>query len=195
MVVFYLRNGRDPFGKIVPVTVALTHESVLAPLAPTREDQFPTATGTYLPNLLDPEANRIWLLTVSTTERDSSGNVIVPEIINLVSKDTVHLELEAALGRIGSKVDWGTLSPDTRPPRLLSITPALDETEDVPISSNIIVRLQDPLPAAGIDLSTLNVRLNGFDVVTSGVAQPDFNVDTRGNVFDFTVVHRPKRIT
>jgi len=195
MVVFYLRNSRAPFGKVVPVTVALTHEPVLASKFPTRSDQHPVATGTNLPNLLDPEANRIWLLTVSTTERDSGGNRIPPEFINLVSRDTVHLELEAALGRLGSKIDWGDLVSDNRPPRLLSITPPLDQITDVPITSNIIVRLQDPLPAAGMDLSTLNVRLNDFPIVTSGVAEFGKNVQFQGNVYDLTIVHRPKRIT
>jgi len=195
MVVFYLRNGRAPFGKIVPVTVSLSHEAVLPSELTIRSDQDPTATGIHLPNLLDPESNLIWLLTVSTTERDASGNRIPPEIINLVSKDTIHLELEAALGRLGNKVDWGVLSTDNRSPRLLSITPALDQTENVPITSNIIIRLQDPLPAAGMDLSTLHIRLNGFPIVTSGVAEPDKDVRFKGNVYDLTTVYRPKRIT
>ena len=194
MVVFYLRNGRSPFGKIVPVTVALSNEAVLAFQNPTRPDQDPTATGVEFPNLIDPEGDGIWLLTVSTTERDSAGDLIPTEIINLVSKSTVHLELEAALGRIGSKIDWGPLSPDIQPPRLFSITPGLEETDDVSIASNIILRLQDPLPAAGMDLSTLNIRLNDFPIVTSGVTVPDNNVQFQGNIFDLTITHRPERI-
>ena len=195
MVVFYLRNSKAPSGKIVPVTVSLTHESIVASKSPTRPDQFPTATGTAFTNLFDSESNLVWLLTVSTTERDAAGNRIPPEIINLISKETVHLELEAALGRLGKKIDWGDLSVDIRPPRLISLTPPIDQVQDVPITSNVIVRLQDALPAAGMDLSTLNVRLNDFPIVTSGIAEPDKNVQFKGNVFDFTITHRPRRIT
>lgn len=195
MVVFYLRNSRSPSGKIVPVTVSLTHDAVLAFQNPVRSDQQTTATGVDFTNLIDPEANKIWLLTVSTTETDSLGNIIPTEIINLVSKNTVHLELEAALGRIGTQVDWGILSPDIHAPRLFSITPSLDETTNVPITSNIVLRLQDPLPAAGMDLSTLQITLNDFPVVTSGVAVSGSDVIFQGNVFDMTITHRPTRIT
>lgn len=195
MVVFYLRNSRSPDGKIVPITVALNNEAVVAQEAPSRSDQHPLGSGTEFPNLYDPEGDGIWVLTLSTTEPDENGDPIPTEFINLVSKETVHLELEAAMGRIGQKIDWGTLEEDNRPPRLVSLTPDLNQTTAVPIISNVIIRLKDPLPAAGMDLSTLNVRLNGFPIVTSGIAEPERDVELQGNVFDLTVIHRPKRIT
>lgn len=194
MVVFYLRNSRIPKGKVVPVTVSLNLESVLGYQSPTRPDQNPQGTGTEFPNLQDPEGNRIWILIVSTTEPDVNGNSIPPEIINLVSQDTVHLELEAALGRIGQKINWGVPLADNKAPQLISITPELSQTTNVPITSNIIFRLQDPLPAAGIDISTLQMRINGLPVVTNGVVALLKDVEFRGNIFDLTVIHRPKRI-
>ena len=184
MVVFFLRNSRIPDGKIVPVTISLT----LDVLKPT------LATGTEFPNLGDPEGEQVWILTLDTPELDKSGKSIPTEVVNVLSKDTVHLEIEAAFGRIGNKINWGTLLSDTQPPRLLEITPPLDQTTNVSILSNIIARIQDPLPAAGIDLSTLNVRLNNFPIVTSGIAEPGKDVEFRGNVFDLTIIHRPKRI-
>jgi len=192
MVVFYLRNSRIPSGKVVPVTVALTHEAVLAYQNDARPDQDPAASGTEFPNLLDPEGDEIWFLTLSTTEPDVDGDPIPPEIVNVVSEATLHLELEAALGRIGQKVDWGTPLPDIQPPKVVSLTPALSQTTDVPITSPVVIRLRDPLPAAGIDLSTLNVTINDFPIVTSGVAETGYNVDLSGNVFDLTILHRPK---
>lgn len=194
MVVFYLRNSRIPKGKVVPVTVSLNLESVLGYQSPTRPDQNPQGVGTEFPNLQDPEGNRIWILIVSTTEPDVNGNSIPPEIINLVSQDTVHLELEAALGRIGQKINWGVPLADNKAPQLISITPELSQTTNVPITSNIIFRLQDPLPAAGIDISTLQMRINGLPVITNGAVEPLKDVEFRGNIFDLTVIHRPKRI-
>ncbi len=186
MVVFYLRNSRSPDGKIVPITVSLSLDSVKA--------EFFPATGTGFPNRLDPEGDGIWLLTVSTTEPDSGGNSIASEIINVVSEETLHKELEAAIGRIGSKIDWGDLEDDLRPPRLIELTPPLDQVTDVPITSNIQFRLQDPLPASSIDLSTLNMTMNDFPIIVSGTTVSGFNVTTRGNVFDFEVVFRPQKI-
>lgn len=182
MVVFYLKNNLAPNGKVVPVTVSLNKEVI-----------FPVA-GSGFPNLSDPEGDGIWLLTLATTERDGNGNPIPPEFVNIVSEDTVHLEIEAALGRLGKKVDWGPLATDQRPPELFSITPALNQTTDVPILSNIIVRLKEPLPSAGIDLSTLNVRLNDFPVISGGTVQPGFNAELQGNIFDLTIIHRPRRL-
>lgn len=182
MVVFYLRNSRIPDGKIVPVTVSLTKDVV----KPSIDAEFP--------DLADPEGEEIWILTLDTTEPDTNGNPIDTEVVNIVSEDTVHLEIEAALGRLGTQIDWGTPLPDTHPPRLIEINPPLNQASNVGIFTKIVARIEDPLPAAGIDLSTLNVRLNDFPIITSGVAQPGEDVELRGNVFDLTVIHRPKVI-
>lgn len=186
MVVFYLRNSRNPDAKVVPVTVSLSLDVIKANKAAIRPDQDPTATGVQYPNLFDPEGDQSWILIAQTTERNISGNRINPEIVNLVTTGTVHLEIEAALGRIGSQVDWGTIQADTSPPKLIDITPALTQTTNVPITSDIVFRLQEPLPAAGIDLSTLRVVLNDFDITG--------DVELRGNIFDLTVIYRPTRI-
>lgn len=181
MVVFYLKNSRAPENKIVPVTVALNKE-VLYPYP----DNFP--------DLQNQEGDGIWILTLSTTERDVDGDPIPPEIINVISETTLHLELEAGLGRIGQKVNWGPLSPDTTAPKVVEITPPLTQTTGVPIASNIIVRLKEGLPASGMDLSTLNLTLNGFPIISGGVVQSGYDAELRGNVFDLTIIHRPHRL-
>lgn len=186
MVVFYLRNSRNPDSKIVPVTVALSLDVITSQNTAVRQDQVPTASGSEYPNLIDLEGDQSWLLIASTTEPDAVGNPIVPEFVNLVTTGTVHLEIEAALGRIGSQVDWGTILPDTKPPRLVEITPPLDLTTNVPITSNIVVRLEEPLPAAGIDLSTVSATLNDFDITG--------DLEFRGNIFDLTMIYRPTRV-
>ena len=179
MVVFYLKNSLAPQSKVVPVTVALNKEVLYA------------SQGSVFPDLQDPEGDGVWILSVSTTERDTNGDKIPPEFINVVSEDTVHLELEAALGRLGSKVNWGQLSEDLRPPRLVELVPSLSQVEDVPITSDIKIRIEEKLPSSGLDLSTLQVRLNGFSIVSSGVPQPGYDVRFKGNIFDLTVLHRP----
>lgn len=179
MVVFYLRNSKIPDGKIVPVTVSLNLDVVKGQLS------IPTVSG--FPTKVDPEGEQIWLLTLATTEVDLSGVLIAPEFINIISKDTVHDEIEAALGRIGEQVNWGTVLPDIRPPRVIELTPDINQTTDVKIGSDIIVRLQDALPAAGIDLTTVKMIVNDIDVTD--------DLEIKGNPFDLTLIFRPVRIT
>lgn len=196
MVVFYLRNSRAPDDKIVPVTISLQLDAVYSTLGGTRPDQNPSASGIDFPNLVDQEGDQIWIMVVAPPRDEldkDTGQPIPPEIVNIFSKDTLHLEIEAALGRIGSRIEWPSLQPDTSPPQLLSITPPLNQTENVGILTNIIFRLQEPLPAAGLDLSTLNMRINGLPVVTSGITETSEDVEFRGNIFDFQLIHRPKR--
>jgi hypothetical protein len=183
MVVFYLRNSLAPDDKVVPITIALTLDSVV----PYEDEEFP--------DLSVPEGDRIWLLIVAPPRDEldkDTGLPIPPEIINIVSEDTVHTEIEAAMGRIGERVEWPPLLADIQPPQLSSIEPLQDAT-DVNIFSNIIYRITEPLPAAGLDLSTLNITLDNLPIVTSGVTAPGEDVELRGNVFDLTIIHRPKR--
>ncbi len=187
MVLFYLRNSRNPESKVVPVTVSLSLDNLKPENTPVRSDQVAPASGTAYPNLADIEGDGSWILIAATTEPDINGDPIDPEFVNVVTTGTVHLEIEAALGRIGNQIDWGVISPDTRPPHLVEITPALDQTTDVSIFSNIIIRLQDAVPAAGIDLSTLKVKVNNFDVTS--------DLELRGNIFDLTAIYRPTRVT
>lgn len=200
MVVFYLRNSRLPDSKIVPITVSLTQEHVHEVPTPIRPDQqvstSGTPTGSGFPNLFDQEGETIWLLIVAPPRDEldkDTGQPIPPQILNLISQDTVHLEIEAAIGRIGSRVDWGTPLPDTQAPQLKELTPPINQVTGVSIYSDIVARLEDPLPAAGIDLSTLNVTLNDFTLISGGVAQPGHDIEFFGNVFDFTFRFVPIR--
>lgn len=183
MVVFYLRNSLAPDDKIVPVTISLT----LDPVKPYQ--------GVDFPDMEDPEGDSIWLLVVAPPRDEvdkDTGLPIPPEIINIVSEDTVHEEIEAAMGRIGARVEWPSLLADVQPPKLASLSPA-QNASDVSIFSDIIYRIVEPLPAAGLDLSTLNIKLNDLPIVTSGVAESGESVEFRGNIFDFTVIHHPKK--
>lgn len=196
MVVFYLRNSRAPDDKIVPVTISLQLDALKTYQGDTRTDQSPTASGTDFPNLLDMEGDSSWIMVVAPPRDEldkNTGLPIPPEIINVVSGTTLHLEIEAALGRIGSRVDWPNILPDTSPPQLVSIQPPLDQTSNISIFANNIIRLVDPLPAAGMDLSTLNFKVNGIPVITSGIAELGEDVELEGNIFDLVITHRPKR--
>ena len=197
MVVFYLRNSLAPDDKIVPITITLTLDGLESHEFPVRPDQDPLGTGTELPNLADPEGDSIWLMIVAPprTELDKdTGIPIPPEFINVISEDTLHEELEAAMGRIGERVEWPPLLSDVQPPKLISQNPPQNAT-DVILLGNVIYRITEPLPAAGLDLSTLNIRFadNQLPIMISGVAAPGEDVELRGNIFDLEIIYRPKR--
>jgi hypothetical protein len=78
------------------------------------------------------------------------------------------------------------LAADTKPPKLIEFSPPLEQTTNVPITSNIVARLEEPLPSAGVDLSTVSATLNGFDITG--------DLEFRGNIFDLTMIYRPTRI-
>lgn len=185
MVVFYLRNSLAPDDKVIPITITLTLDAVYA------------NEGTTLPTLEDPEGDTIWLMIVAPPRDEldkDTGIPIPPEILNVISEETLHEEIEAAMGRIGERVEWPPILPDIQPPKMTSTDPVQNAT-DVSILGNVIYRITEPLPAAGLDLSTLNIRFadNQLPIVTSGVAAPGEDVEFRGNVFDFTIIYRPKR--
>ena len=116
MVVFYLRNSRAPDDKVVPITISLQLDATKLYKTPAREDQSPTASGTEFPNLLDPEGDRIWLLVVSPPRGEldkDTGQPIPPEFVNVVSEDTVHEEIQSAMGRIGERIEGPLLLEDT----------------------------------------------------------------------------------
>ena len=186
MPVYYLRNSKAPDGKIVPITISLNLEVLDQIVQP--------ATGTGFPDTRDPEGEGIWILTVSISELDSSGDKIGIEVVNVISLDTVHDEIQAAMGRIGAQIDWGTLLVDNVAPQLKSLQPSIEQTENVSIVSNVVARIIDPLPAAGLDLSTLNMSINGLPVISGGVSVSPNDIELRGTVFDTTVIFRPKRI-
>jgi len=175
MVVFHVRNSLIPDGKVVPMTVSLDLEAL--------KQSLPVS----FPDFSQPPADEVWLLIVSTTEPDTNGNPIHPEFINLVSLATLHLEIEAAIGRIGQKINWGTPLVDNIAPRVLDMVPPLNQSTNVSIWSDIIAHIVDPLPSAGMDFSTIKVKINGHDVTS--------NVQVKGSVFDFTLFFNPVRIT
>ncbi len=186
MVVFYLRNSRNPDGKIVPITFALTSDAVKSYPNPARQDQDPLASGVAFPNLLDSEGDQHWFLIAKTTSLDTNGDKIDSEIINVVTTGTVHQEMEDAMGRIASQIDWGTLQDDIYPPKLIEFEPPVTQTQDVRITTNVIARLSESLPAAGIDFATVKMKINDFDVTE--------DVEFRGTPFDLTLIYRPRRI-
>jgi hypothetical protein len=107
------------------------------------------------------EGEPIWVVELATDELHKDGGSIPPEFISLTSLDNLDEEIEKAVEIISEKVDWTPLEIDIRPPFVESCYPS---SYEVSIESSIEIVLKDLLPAAGIDISSINMTINDFNV-------------------------------
>lgn len=104
-----------------------------------------------------------WIIELATDEPHKNGGIIPPEYINLTSLNNLDEEIEKAVEIISAKIDWEPLEEDLRPPFVESCSPS---DYEVSIESRIEISLKDLLPAAGIDISSIQMTINGFDVTS-----------------------------
>lgn len=123
-----------------------------------------------------------WLFCIGTKEKDLNGNTISPEYIALTDLDNLDEEIEKAVSKISSKIDWSPLLDDSRGPIIENFSP---DTYEVSINSIISFDLRDKLPSSGIDLNTLSVKINGVEVKDE--------LQIEGNPYDYHIVWVPKK--
>jgi hypothetical protein len=107
------------------------------------------------------EAEPIWVVELATDEPHKDGGIIPPEFINLISLNNLDEEIEKAVEIISAKIDWTPLEIDLRPPFVESCLPSEYEVD---IESRIEIVLKDVLPSAGIDIDSIQMTINDFDV-------------------------------
>lgn len=108
------------------------------------------------------EGEPIWLVEVATNEpHKDTGESIKPEFINLLSFDNLDAELEKATSALSAQIDWTPLDVDSRPPFVSSSSPTSYYAD---IASNIQLVISEALPSAGIDISSIQMTVNGEDV-------------------------------
>lgn len=107
------------------------------------------------------EGESIWLLEVATNEVDINGDPIRPVYVNNITQRTLDEEIAKAVGIISARIDWTPLIADVWSPEITSVSPAEYETN---IDSFVEIEIKDKLPAAGIDLSSIEMTVNEFDV-------------------------------
>lgn len=124
----------------------------------------------------------IWVLEVGTAEPHKDGGVIRPVFINLRSLDNLDEEIAKATGTIAAQVDWLPLDPDIRGPVAYYNYPE-DGAQSVGLNATVEVVLKDILPSEGIDISSIEMTVNGFDVTN------ELSID--GNVFEYRIKWNP----
>ena len=132
------------------------------------------------------EGESVWLIQIATTEQHKDGGNIAPVFIHTASLDNIDIEINQATETIAAQVDWGTLKQDTRAPIAYIIYP-LGDVENVGVNSNVMFDIEDLLPAAGVDVDSIEVFVNGMDVTNE--------LEITGDPYKYNVIWKPfKRV-
>ena len=135
------------------------------------------------------QAEKYWKLFIYTSGLDSSGDSVSPVVADLFGgEDDVNEFVEGAIADLCALIDWtqqGQFTPevDSAAPIIVEQFPQPGQT-DVSISAPIVVRVKDPLPGTGIDVSTVSMTIDGIAISPSVV----------GNKYDSTFTFSPRHI-
>jgi len=123
----------------------------------------------------------IWVVEVATNEPHKNGGSINPFFLNLITLDKFDEEMKKAAAFISEQIDWGTLIDDKRSPYVDGVYPT---TYEMDIESAVEFDLKEALPAAGIDIDSITLTANGFDITNE--------VEITGNPYNYNIKWRPK---
>lgn len=130
------------------------------------------------------EGEPFWLAEINTNEPSVSGTQIASEYLHLKTLTNMDAEIEKVVSNICKQIDWTPQIEDTRGPIVTSYSPS--ETTDVGIDSSVKLTINDLLPSAGIDISSICVTLNGFDITGE--------LDITGDPYEYEVEWKPSTI-
>lgn len=128
------------------------------------------------------EGEPVWLVQIGTVEPHKDGGDIAPVFIHYTSSVNLDAAVKKATEDIAKQVDWSPIHEDLRPPFVESSSPDINE-DIVDIHSDVIVDIKDVLPAAGIDLSSIDITVNGFNVTNDAMIE--------GDPYQYRVIWRP----
>jgi hypothetical protein len=130
-------------------------------LNPYKAVKFGVTTRQVVPK--ENEGEALWVVEIATDEPTISGFVISPVYINLRTLDDLDKEIQNATAIISSQIDWAPLIEDSTPPFVVSASPG---NGVVDIESSVEFLIKDNLPSSGLDLSSIKMTVNDFDVTS-----------------------------
>lgn len=104
----------------------------------------------------------VWLLELRTVEPHKDGGDIPPAYVHYTDSINLDEAIKEATEIISRQVDWTPLETDSQAPFIYSISPA--SGENASINSGITFILKDAFPTIGIDVDSIEVDINGFDI-------------------------------
>jgi hypothetical protein len=125
------------------------------------------------------EGEAIWVLEIATNELDTLGNKIRPRFVNLKTSNNVDEEVQDKIAEISALIDWSPFIDDNSAP----IVEDVNVTDDFSIEGALEFKIKEFLPAAGIDLNSIEVTVNGVDVTS------ELNIS--GDPYEYKVKWKP----
>lgn len=136
-----------------------------------------------------PSAEEYWKVFIYTSGKNTLGQSVGPVVGDLRGTSVdVNTFIESKLALLCGQIDWsqqGIHSPenDVSAPVVVDQFPRSGQT-DVPISSPIILRVQDFLPGNGINPASVIMKIDGYQVTP----------EVTGNKYDYTFTFLPLAI-
>lgn len=136
-------------------------------------DQIITAVVTIKREIVyDDDPSKLqWILEASTRAKDANGVRVKPSKLYKSSKETVTKDINDLITDLCKKVDWVHVI-DTEPPEVVGQWP-LAEEQNVAVDTEIRFTLWEEPPSSGIDLSSIRVKVKGYDLTDRLVINGD----------------------
>ena len=158
MAEVFVQNLRDPSQQIgIMVTI---------------KRMVVTQTGT---------GRQMWMIQASTLAVDANGEMVKPVYKWTSNQTTFTSDVEDLINQICSQVEWNYV-PDDSPPQVLNTWPVSGDT-GVPVDTQIRINISDVAPSSGLDLSSIKVKVKGFDLTDQ--------LDIRGNISSCMILLTP----
>ncbi len=122
------------------------------------------------------EGEPIWVVELATDEPHKNGGDIPPVFINLITLDNLDAEIKQAVETISNQVNWTPLENDERSPFIDSVSPT---SYEVDMTAYIEIVIKDLLPSAGIDIDSIQMTINDFDVTNE--------LEITGDPYEYTL--------
>jgi len=127
------------------------------------------------------DGESVWLIEISTVEPHKNGGKIPPEYIHYNSSTNLDEAIKESTEKLASKINWFPLTEDTRGPFVFNYEPV---STIVDIYSKVLVDIKDILPAAGIDIDSIEVVVNDIDVTDE--------IELIGDPYEYRILWQPK---
>lgn len=127
------------------------------------------------------EGELVWVLELGTMEQHKDGGSISPVYEHFTTADDLDGVVSEGVAKISEQIDWSPLIKDTRAPFIEYKIP--DNDSVVNISSVVNFGIKDLSPSAGIDIDSITMTVNGFDVTDE--------LAITGDQFNYSVTWRP----
>ena len=126
------------------------------------------------------EGEPVWVLQLGTTEPHKDGGAIAPVFVHYTSATNLDNAISDAVATISEQVNWLPLVADVRPPFVDKYIPTGGESK---ILGDVSISIKDLRPAAGIDINSIKMTVNGQDVTSDS--------EITGDPYYYNITWRP----